>query len=163
MVKTAEICHDIHVAVEDARTDNAALLWRPDDKQIQDWLTVVLQHRDLHAAEVSVALVDASESQALNQRYRKIAKATNVLSFPAGTIPQEFQFLGDIVICAEVVATEALEQGKSEQAHWAHMLIHGLLHLLGFDHRNEQEAVVMEAMEIQVLNKLGFASPYEIE
>jgi probable rRNA maturation factor len=111
--------------------------------------------------EVSLRIVDSEEITALNLQYRDKNKATNVLSFPAD-FPEELNIplLGDIVICAEVVEQEACEQEKNLTAHWAHMLIHGMLHLLGHDHIEDDQAEIMEALEIKYLNELGFQSPY---
>lgn len=112
-------------------------------------------------AELSVRIVDEDESQALNLQYRGKDKPTNVLSFPC-ELPDgvELPLLGDLVICAQVVAKEALEQGKVLHAHWAHMVVHGTLHLLGYDHIEDGEAEEMEAIEIQVLLELGYPNPY---
>jgi len=115
-------------------------------------------------AEVTIRIVDEAESQQLNFDYRDKDKPTNVLSFPFQCPPGiELPLLGDLVICAQVVAREAAEQGKTLQAHWAHMVVHGSLHLLGFDHINEDDAEEMEAEEIQILHDLGFANPYLID
>ena len=115
-------------------------------------------------AEVTIRIVDAAESQQLNFDYRHKDKPTNVLSFPfqapAGI---ELPLLGDIVICVQVVAQEALEQNKALEAHWAHMVVHGCLHLLGFDHINDTDAEEMEAEEVQILQELGFSDPYSID
>jgi probable rRNA maturation factor len=112
-------------------------------------------------AELSIRLVDAAEGRALNQRYRGKDYATNVLSFPvelpAGvTVP----LIGDLVICAPVVAREAKEQGKSGREHWAHLTVHGVLHLMGYDHMLDMQAEVMESLECQILATLGIADPY---
>lgn len=114
--------------------------------------------------EVSVRIVVADEIQALNSEYRGKDKPTNVLSFPAGDVtglPDDVpRPLGDIVICASVVRDEAREQGKVVADHWAHMLVHGSLHLLGFDHETESEAAEMEALESRILSDQGVADPY---
>ncbi len=116
------------------------------------------------AAEVSVRVVDTNEMRNLNRDYRGRDYATNVLSFPAGEIAglpgDATRLLGDIVICADVVNTEADEQGKTRDDHWAHMLVHGSLHLLGYDHRQDADAAVMEALETRVLTGHGLADPY---
>lgn len=118
------------------------------------------------AVEITVRLVDAAESQDLNREYRDKDKPTNVLSFPS-EIPEfvleelESIPLGDLVICAPVVAAEAVEQGKAERDHWAHLTVHGVLHLLGHDHLEDEEAEAMEAMEVRALAALGIANPYE--
>ena len=115
-------------------------------------------------AEVSVRVVDEAESRSLNARYRGQDRATNVLSFPSGAIAGltagQPAPLGDIAVCAAVVAREAREQGKAEPDHWAHMLVHGTLHLLGFDHEDSAEAAEMEALETQVLAGMGISDPY---
>ena len=119
---------------------------------------------EIDDAEVSVRVVDADEMQALNREYRDKDKPTNVLSFPAGPVagmPEgETVLLGDIVVCASVVHAEAAEQGKSDTDHWAHMLVHGTLHLLGFDHVLDEDAAAMEALEIRILASQGIADPY---
>lgn len=115
-------------------------------------------------AEVTIRIVDETESQQLNFDYREKDKPTNVLSFPFQCPPGiELPLLGDLVICVQVVAREAQEQQKTLQAHWAHMVVHGSLHLLGFDHINDADAEEMEAEEIQILQELGFANPYLID
>lgn len=113
--------------------------------------------------EVSVYIVDEVESQELNLRYRHQDKPTNVLSFPAD-IPAELNLplLGDLVICAPVVEREAMEQRKTLEAHWAHMVVHGALHLVGYDHITEPEAEEMESLETKILTGMGFPPPYEI-
>lgn len=134
----------------------------PDERQIQQWLDAAILPFQAEA-EVTVRIVDEAESQQLNFDYREKNKPTNVLSFPFECPPGiELPLLGDLVICAQVVAKEAAEQHKSLSAHWAHMVVHGSLHLLGFDHINEEDATEMEAEEIQILAELGFADPYVI-
>lgn len=111
---------------------------------------------------LSIRLVDKDESQALNNHYRHKNKPTNVLSFPCDIPPEvELDLLGDMVICAAIVEQEAQEQGKTIKAHWAHMVVHGCLHLLGYDHIEETEAQEMEALETAILSELGFPPPYE--
>lgn len=135
--------------------------------QCQAWLNAALQ-ADLQDdfIEITLRIVDSAESQQLNRDYRGIDKPTNVLSFefdipPEVVIPDdEPMYLGDLVVCAPVVALEAQEQSKLLEAHWAHMLIHGGLHLQGFDHLDDDEAEEMEALEIQIMQKLGFENPY---
>jgi probable rRNA maturation factor len=115
-------------------------------------------------AEVSVRIVDEAEMRALNRKYRDQDKPTNVLAFPAGdagfALPGEILLLGDVVVCAVVVAREADEQGKSLEHHWAHMLVHGTLHLLGHDHVGDEQAEAMEALERRILDEFGIADPY---
>ncbi|HSH29623.1 MAG TPA: rRNA maturation RNase YbeY [Thiohalobacter sp.] len=117
-------------------------------------------------AELSLRLVDEIESSALNQTYRGKGGPTNVLSFPvdaAGLPGLELPLLGDLVICAPVVAREAAEQDKTVEAHWAHMVVHGMLHLQGYDHLEPAEAEVMESLETDILRRLGYPDPYEDE
>jgi probable rRNA maturation factor len=113
-------------------------------------------------AELTIRIVDEAESTRLNSRYRNKGGATNVLSFPfdapAGV---DVPLLGDIVVCAPVVRREANDQSKSVSSHWAHMVVHGALHLLGFDHEQARDADEMEAMETRILADLGFDNPYE--
>lgn len=132
----------------------------PDNALIEQCVTAAVDGLR-GRAELCLRVVDEAESEAMNTQYRGQHKPTNVLSFPSG-LPESFDppLLGDLVICASVVAREAEEQGKTLQAHWAHMLVHGVLHLLGFDHVEDGEAELMEAREIAILKKLGFANPY---
>lgn len=133
----------------------------PSVENIELWIKSALQSDELNQAEVSVYIVDEAESQELNVQYRGKDKPTNVLSFPAD-IPDEVgvPLLGDLVICAPVVEREAQEQGKTLDAHWAHMLVHGTLHLLGYDHVEDDEADVMEALETRLITQLNFPAPY---
>jgi probable rRNA maturation factor len=136
----------------------------PSMKELKQWSTTVLQKKVV-AAEMTVRIVDKREIQQLNKTYRHKNKPTNVLSFPFETpkdIHLEIPILGDIVICAEIVNQEAREQGKTEKAHWAHMLTHGILHLLGYDHENVRDAERMENEEKMILHGLGFPNPYQI-
>ncbi|MCS4504997.1 Endoribonuclease YbeY [wastewater metagenome] len=132
----------------------------PDDDDFRRWVEAALAGRRLEA-EVSVRIVDEPEGRELNATYRGRDYATNVLSFPAG-LPEgvDLPMLGDLVICAPVVEREAAEQGKPARAHWAHMVVHGILHLLGHDHIEDDEAELMEAEERTVLAALGFPDPY---
>lgn len=134
----------------------------PTDQDFQTWAEAALSKYN-KPFEVTIRIVDQQESQTLNHTYRDKDKPTNVLSFPF-EVPEgiELDLLGDLVICANIVEQEAKSQAKSIKAHWAHMTIHGCLHLLGFDHINDDEAEEMEALEIDILNKLGFNNPYEI-
>ena len=134
----------------------------PADADIRNWIEAALAGRTAQeAVEVSVRLVDGDEMARLNETYRGKQGATNVLSFPADLPPElEIPLLGDIVICAPVVRSEAAQQGKSETAHWAHMTIHGTLHLLGYDHIDEEDAAIMESLESAILNQLHYSCPY---
>lgn len=107
--------------------------------------------------ELCIRIVDESESAALNRLYRKKNKPTNVLAFP---LDMHSGLLGDLVICAKVVRKETFEQGKTLNAHFSHMVVHGVLHLLGFDHQTDNEAFEMESLEIKFLQALGFSTPY---
>ena len=135
----------------------------PPDRDLSDWAAAALPGLE-HAAELTVRLVDEEESRRLNAQYRQQDKATNVLAFPAGAIDglpvDEPRVLGDIVVCAAVVAAEASAQGKDPEAHWAHMLVHGALHLLGFEHETAAQAEEMESLERRLLEGLGIADPY---
>jgi len=132
----------------------------PAPDEIRHWVECALQGHH-SAAELAVRIVDEAEITALNRQYRGKDGATNVLSFTYEAIPGvETGQLGDIVICAPVVAAEAVAQGKALQAHWAHIVIHGVLHLLGHDHHRDREAQEMESLEIRLLADLGFPDPY---
>jgi probable rRNA maturation factor len=110
---------------------------------------------------ISVRVVGAARSRSLNAQYRHKNRPTNVLSFSgAGISPDGRNYLGELVICAPVVAHEAESQGKTLEAHWAHMTVHGTLHLLGFDHQRSAEARKMSRREVQILDRLGFSDPY---
>jgi probable rRNA maturation factor len=135
----------------------------PKQTDIEAWLdaTILLFQSD---AELTVRIVDIAESQQLNSDYRGKDKPTNVLSFPFETPPEvELDLLGDLVICKQVVENEAQAQNKPINAHWAHMVVHGALHLLGYDHINDDDAEEMESLESEIIQKLGFDDPYILE
>ena len=134
----------------------------PTPEQLRRWADAALAGRR-ERAELSVRLVDEPEGADLNGRFRGRRGPTNVLSFPFEALPglEGCDLLGDLVICAPVVAREAGEQAKSLEAHWAHMLVHGVLHLLGYDHLDDAGAREMEALETSTLRRLGFPAPYE--
>lgn len=135
----------------------------PTMADFQRWLDAAILPFQTEA-EVTIRVVDAAESRQLNLQYRGKDYATNVLSFPFQCPPGlTLPLLGDLVICASVVATEAAEQQKPLWAHWAHMVIHGSLHLLGFDHINDEDAEEMEAEEILILQQLGISNPYLLD
>ena len=137
----------------------------PDDDDIRRWLEAVLTAEAILAdVEITVRIVDEAEMAELNERYRHKIGSTNILSFPFEAPPgMECNLLGDLVIAAPVVQREAREQGKTENAHWAHMIVHGTLHLLGYDHQQPVEAEAMEAREISILQQLGYANPYLLD
>jgi probable rRNA maturation factor len=133
----------------------------PTQAQFKRWVIAALAER-AEPAEVSIRIVDEDEGATLNRTWRNKNYATNVLSFPAELPPEiHAALLGDLVICASVVAREAAEQGKRLEAHWAHLVVHGTLHLLGFDHQEEAEAARMEALETAILAGLGYPDPYQ--
>lgn len=136
----------------------------PDEADIRRWVTATLLAEG-HAAdaELTVRIVDEAEITDLNRRYRHKDRPTNVLAFPFEAPPGvETELLGDLVIAAPVVRREAAEQGKAETAHWAHLVVHGTLHLLGHDHLTEAEAERMEGREVAILDALGFPNPYQL-
>ena len=133
----------------------------PTKNAIADWARATLENSDGGTAQLNVRVVDETESAELNKRYRKKDGPTNVLSFPFESPPGiETDILGDVVICAPVVEREAGEQGKQRDAHWAHMVVHGIMHLQGYDHIEKKDARRMESMETRILKKLGFDDPY---
>ena len=146
---------DVQIATED---DD-----HPPPAQIEQWIAATLNSQTATAdtTELTVRIVDEAEITQLNSTYRNKASATNVLSFPA-ELPDHIQLplLGDLVICAAVVRREALQQNKPCQNHWAHMVIHGSLHLLGYDHIDDHDAEIMEALEINILSSLNIGNPY---
>ncbi len=135
----------------------------PDSRSLEGWVCAVFDHEKLIAAELTLRLVDEQEIQALNQQYRQKNYPTNVLSFPS-EIPAEIlldpPLLGDIILCAPVIQREAEEQNKPLMSHWAHMVVHGVLHLLGYDHVQDHDADRMEQIEIMILENCGVANPY---
>ena len=134
--------------------------WVPARRQLAAWAAAALGSMR-RPAVLSVRIVGRARSRSLNSRYRHRDKPTNVLSFGgAGTVPDGRCFLGELVMCAPVVAAEARSQGKTRESHWAHLTVHGVLHLLGFDHEVPGKALKMEAREIQILDRLGFSDPY---
>jgi probable rRNA maturation factor len=141
--------------------DSASAEPAPEDEDIRSWIQAALGDRQ-QDTEISVRLVDIAEMSQLNQTYRGKQGPTNVLSFPA-ELPQELELplLGDIVICSAVVQREAEEQSKTPVAHWAHMAVHGTLHLLGYDHIDEDDAEIMEALETRILAVLNYPCPYQ--
>jgi probable rRNA maturation factor len=148
---------DIQIAVSNNDSNNESL---PNEQQLQGWVEAVLNTRK-PGAELTIRIVDESESQQLNNDYRGKNSPTNVLSFPFEAPPGvELNLIGDLIICANVVESEAKSQEKALISHWAHMVTHGCLHLLGYDHISNQDAQEMESIEIETLNQQGFDNPY---
>ncbi|MGV7094108.1 rRNA maturation RNase YbeY [Siccibacter turicensis] len=152
----SQVMLDLQIACEDP----AGL---PDEAQFQTWVDAVIPQFQ-EESEVTIRIVDDAESHELNLTYRGKDKSTNVLSFPFEAPPGiELPLLGDLIICRQVVEREAREQEKPLHAHWAHMVIHGSLHLLGYDHIEDDEAEEMEGIETEIMLALGFADPYIAE
>lgn len=149
--------------------DESSLITLPDNEQIQQWVNKavdVSDHEEVNELQLVVRIVEEAEISQLNADYRHKDGATNVLSFPfvlPSGVPagEVMASLGDLVVCASVVENEAQQQNKEVLAHWAHMIVHGTLHLLGYDHQTEQEAFEMEALEARILIELGYSNPYE--
>lgn len=135
----------------------------PKRSLLKKWAKHAIETK-FNSAEVTIRIVDVDEMTLLNSKYRQKNGPTNVLSFPFSlpdSIELDVPILGDIVICADVVNREAREQHKTTIAHWAHMVVHGVFHLLGYDHETDQDAEIMETLEIKTMHTLGFANPYE--
>ena len=149
----------INIAIQNV--SNSSLI--PTEQTLRDWALSALEQR-CDTGELTLRLVDTAESQTLNQQYRQQNKPTNVLAFPftafAG-LDISTPIIGDLVICAPLVNQEAKQQNKAPAAHWAHIVIHGVLHLLGYDHLKAAETKRMEDLEIDLLQQLGYANPYE--
>ena len=147
----------IDVSMSESISENDAEV--PDAESFQRWAEAAFLEQGQVLA--SLRIVDVEEMQTLNRTYRQQDKPTNVLSFPM-ELPEEvdIEFLGDLALCAPVIRDEAIEQHKPMQAHWAHMVVHGMLHLQGFDHVENDEAEAMEAKEITIMQSLGFDNPY---
>ena len=137
----------------------------PEIAAFQCWVAAALTGK-VDRAELCIRIVDKIESQTLNAQYRQMDKPTNVLSFPLDVpidVEQTVRYLGDLVVCAPVLSHEAISQGKPLMMHWAHMVIHGTLHLLGYDHIKDTEAEIMEAIEVELMEQLGFPDPYLVK
>ena len=135
----------------------------PTLSQLSKWVDATLANTKANLeSELTIRIVDIEESQTLNHQYRGFDKPTNVLSFPFDAPPGiELNLLGDLVICAPIVEKEALEQNKAQIAHWAHLVVHGTLHLLGYNHVEDNEAEVMESLEKVIMSTLGYPDPYQ--
>jgi len=158
----------VQMAVENAMPQDV-----PDAGHIQTWVNAAVQQAESdelmtnRATQMTVRIVETNEMTELNQQYRQKTGPTNVLSFPFESppgMPTDLMepTLGDVVVCAAVVMREAAEQGKTLTAHWAHMIVHGTLHLLGYDHIQNNDAQTMESLEIIVLAELGYKDPYSV-
>ena len=172
----------LHIDIQIADEQADAVEEPPPRAQLQHWAEAAWLGSADSEVEVALRIVSAEESQQLNRDYRGKDKPTNVLSFPmqmdevhlpADLSPDDLAdaahadlhwlMLGDLAICAQVVAAEAQQQHKSPQAHWAHMLVHGMLHLQGYDHIEEDEAQQMEQLETRIMQQLGFPDPYQAD
>jgi len=131
----------------------------PGEHRFQAWVEAALQ-AEYDRLEQTIRVVDRDEGQALNRRYRGKDEPTNVLAFPYDGAELGYDCLGDLVLCAPVVAAEATQQCKAPDAHWAHLVIHGMLHLQGFDHQRDAERDAMELLEVKILGSLGYTNPY---
>ena len=151
--KMIDVTVDLQVAVDD---DSCPTLL-----QFEAWASALCQFLSIKVMQVSLRLVDAIEGKQLNQQWRNKPNATNVLSFPFEMPEVELNFLGDIVLCVPVVLEEAQQQQKTVEAHFAHLWCHGLLHLLGYDHVESQDAMKMEQQEIEIMQRLGYSNPYD--
>jgi probable rRNA maturation factor len=152
------IALDLQNTLDDEESKNFAV---PTEEQLNLWVEAAIA-QSVDGPELTIRIVSSEEIQSLNRDYREKDKPTNVLSFPFESPPGiELPLLGDIIICAEVVESEAKEQGKTLESHWAHMVIHGVLHLLGYDHIEDSEAEEMETLEIDTLTSLGYTNPYQ--
>ncbi|WP_067519440.1 rRNA maturation RNase YbeY [Endozoicomonas ascidiicola] len=145
---------------------NSASQRLPDQNHLEKWAAAAVtgcpKSSQREEAEISLLIVDAEEGAELNRQWRGKEGPTNVLSFPSDLPPElELPLLGDLIVCAPVVEKEAMEQKKSLDAHWAHMMVHGTLHLLGYDHIVDQEAEAMESLETDILRQLGYPDPYQ--
>lgn len=135
----------------------------PSPAQLGDWAQAAWRD-DSRNAEVVIRVAGEAESRRLNHEFRGRDSATNVLSFPYDPLPEiDLDHVGDLVICAAVVEREAVEQGKPPLAHWAHMVVHGVLHLQGFDHASDRQAEEMESLETKILDRLGYPPPYAVD
>ena len=133
----------------------------PDRQNFEAWVEAALLQK-FSNFEQTIRVVGQSESRTLNLHFRGSDKPTNVLSFVAEDEYLDYDCLGDLVICGPIVEQEAIQQNKLPQAHWAHMVIHGMLHLQGYDHQADAEADEMEALEIKILSTLGISNPYNV-
>ena len=155
----------LHIDLQYSDSLKTNMIFTPEKSQLRQWIKASLKQQDKrhlkNSLEISLRIVDEKESAQLNKQYRQKNKATNVLSFPSDVAEViEPQPLGDLVICQAVVENEALQQGKKLESHWAHMIVHGCLHLLGYDHIETTEATEMEGLEVSILEKFKIPNPY---
>ncbi len=148
-----------YIDIQNATKDSLPIT----EEEIRNWASLTL--KDFRKeAELTIRFVEPEEITHLNHTYRKKEKSTNVLAFPSALPPEiqlEFPYLGDVIICPEVLLSESKEQNKTLDAHWCLILIHGILHLLGYDHIKDDEAEIMQAIEIKLLAELGYPNPYD--
>lgn len=149
------------IDIQNATNDSLPIT---EDKLIQLASLALRDHQS--SAELTIRIVTPEEMIHLNNTYRQQNKTTNVLAFPSSLpdeVALEYPLLGDVIICPEVLKSESIELNKTLEEHWSLILIHGVLHLLGYDHLEDDEAAVMQALEIKLLTELGYANPYDIE
>ena len=152
----------IDVVLDRQVSDELDDIHLPTEDDIEHWLTQVFAHEGITEKEVTVRFVDTNESQMLNNTYRNKDKPTNVLSFPFEAPPGiDVPLLGDLVVCQVIIEKEAQQQNKQLHSHYAHMIVHGCLHLLGYDHIEDDEAEHMESIEIALLANLNIDDPYQ--
>lgn len=148
-----------HIDIQNASESDLPIT----EEEMSNFAMLALRDQ-IKSAELTIRLVDAEEMTHLNSTYRKQHKTTNVLAFPSHVpehVELDFPLLGDVIICPEVLAEESKEQNKTIEEHWALILIHGVLHLLGYDHIKDEDAQVMQALEIKLLAERGYTNPYE--
>ena len=155
-----QLAHDDELPADEAIGEHQL----PTESDICEWVSAVLNHHHIDQAEITVRTVGLAESQDLNLTYRGQDKPTNVLSFPFDSdIELPIRLLGDLVICVPVMQVEAKQQGKTTHHHWAHLVVHGTLHLLGYDHIEEDQAEQMESLEVEILSQFNIVDPYQKE
>lgn len=153
-------CMTFHIDIQHASSTETPI----NDQKIIDLANLVLHHEKRNETELTIRLVDVDEITFLNTTYRHQPKPTNVLAFPSqlpAGVELEYHFLGDVIICPEILQQESVTLNKSLESHWALIVIHGILHLLGYDHIKDDEAITMQAIEIKLLKQLGFDNPYD--
>lgn len=133
----------------------------PDPSDFCRWVSAALRSEP-EQLEQTICVVDETQSRDLNRRFAGKDSATNVLAFPAESDFLDYACLGDLVLCAPLVVAQARQQNKPVTAHWAHLVVHGMLHLQGYDHQNDAEANAMEALEVEILDTLGYTNPYNV-